>query len=184
MKSTFVKDLMVMLDEYATVSQEASLYEAILSLENAQKKFDPNRHKQRAILVLDENGKVIGKVSMFDILTALEPKFEELEELGVLSRAGYSPDFIKSMLKENALWSEPLENICGRAPNRHVKDFMQIPSEGMLIEERASLDEAIVKMVLQGHQSLLVTRQREIVGILRLSDVFSFICEKIKACGF
>jgi hypothetical protein len=32
------------------------------------------------------------------------------------------------------------------------------------------------------HQSLLVTRGEEIVGVLRLSDVFKKICDSIKAC--
>jgi hypothetical protein len=32
------------------------------------------------------------------------------------------------------------------------------------------------------HQSLLVTRQGEIVGILRLTDVYVEVSERIKAC--
>ena len=73
MRSIYVKDLMVLLDEYVTVSRDATLYDAIVSMENAQKKIDPSKHKHRAILVLDHDGNVIGKVTMFDILTALEP---------------------------------------------------------------------------------------------------------------
>ena len=184
MKSIFVNELMVPLDDYATVSQEANLYEAVLSLENAQEKVDPAEHKHRAILALDENGTVVGKVSMFDVLTALEPKYEELEDKGVLSRAGYSKAFIRSMLRDNYLWDEPLENICQRAPNLRVKDFMEIPAEGAYIREEASLDEAIHQMVIQRHHSLLVTRDENVVGILRLSDVFSMIARKIKACEF
>lgn len=183
MKSILVKELMVPLDEYATVSQEANLKEAVLSLENAQKNVDPAEHKHRAILALDENGTVVGKVSMFDVLTALEPKYEELEDKGVLSRSGYSRAFIRSMLKNNYLWEEPLENICQRAPQMRVKDFMEIPAEGAYIEEEASLDEAIHQMVVERHHSLLVTRKENVVGILRFSDVFSLIARKIKACG-
>jgi hypothetical protein len=37
MKSYSVKDLMVPLSEYATVSEDATLYEAVLSLEEARK---------------------------------------------------------------------------------------------------------------------------------------------------
>ena len=40
MKSYSVKDLMVPLSEYATVSEDATLYEAVLSLEEAQEKFE------------------------------------------------------------------------------------------------------------------------------------------------
>ena len=54
MKTVIVKELMVPLEEYATVPQEANLYDAVLALEKAQKAFDPSKHKHRAILVLDE----------------------------------------------------------------------------------------------------------------------------------
>jgi CBS domain-containing protein len=185
MKTIAVKDRMVLLEEYATVSEEASLYEAVLSLEKAQNSMDSSQHKHRAILVLDRNGSVIGKVSMFDILIALEPRYEDLEDVDdVLSRTGYSPESLQSMFKENLLWDEPMEHICSRAPKLVVKDFMQIPSEGVYIEEDATLNEAIHRLVFQRHHSLLVTRSGAVVGILRLSDVFAEICGQIKACGF
>jgi predicted transcriptional regulator len=37
-------------------------------------------------------------------------------------------------------------------------------------------------MLLGRHNSLLVTRGEDIVGILRLTDVFAFVCKNIKAC--
>ncbi len=58
MKSYSVKDLMVPLSEYATVSEDATLYEAVLSLERAQENFEDKhtRYRHRAILVLDQEG--------------------------------------------------------------------------------------------------------------------------------
>jgi hypothetical protein len=40
-----VKDLMVPLSEYATVSEDASLYEAVVSLEKAQEEFSTQLEK-------------------------------------------------------------------------------------------------------------------------------------------
>jgi CBS domain-containing protein len=171
---------MVPLQEYATVPLDATLYDAILALEKAQTAFDPKKHKHRAILVLDTNGKVVGKVAIFDILIALEPKYGQLEAEGVLARSGYSPEFINSMLKNNALWTEPLEFICNRAPNLNVSDFMEVLSEGIFIDQRATLGDAIHQIVVQKHHSLIVTSGDEVVGILRLTDVFTKICDKIK----
>jgi CBS domain-containing protein len=182
MRSIIVKEMMVPIEEYATVPPEATLYEAVLALEKAQMAFDPLKHKHRAILVLDKNKKVVGKVSMFDILIALEPRYGELEAEGVLSRSGYSPDLIKSMLKDKALWSEPLQFICDRATKLNVSDFMGTPEEGVFIDENATLGEAIQQTIVRKHHSLLVTRGNEVVGILRLSDVFTKICDKIKTC--
>jgi CBS domain-containing protein len=183
MRSIAVKDLMIPLEQYATVSEDASLHEAVLALEEAQKSIDPSRYKHRAILVLGREGNVVGKVSMFDILIALEPRYEDLKGMeNVLSRSGYSREFLQKMFKQNLLWDEPLEHICSRAPKLAAKDFMEVPVEGAYIEEVATLDEAIHRLVYQRHNSLLVTRGEQVVGILRLSDVFAEICSKIKAC--
>jgi predicted transcriptional regulator len=46
----------------------------------------------------------------------------------------------------------------------------------------ASLDTAIHLLVMGHHQSLLVTRGKDIVGVLRLSDVFRKVSDGIKAC--
>ncbi len=183
MKTVIAKELMVPLEEYATVSPEATLYEAVLALEKAQLAFDPSKHKHRAILVLDSEKTVIGKLGIFDILMALEPKYGELEATGVLSRSGYSPEIIKSMLKDNFLWSEPVEFICGRASELKVSDCMEVPTDGVYLDENATLDEAIHQLVTGRYQSLLVTREEKVVGILRLSDVFVKVCDKIKTCG-
>ena len=78
MKDLKVVDLMVPLSEYATVSEDATLYEAVLELEKAQEEFDHTRYRHRAILVLDSDGKVIGKLSQLDALKALEPKYGDM----------------------------------------------------------------------------------------------------------
>jgi len=182
MKTIAVKDLMVPLAEYATVSQEATLYDAVLALEKAQEAFDPKKHRHRAVLVYDKRNKIVGKLGQPDILKALEPKYAEMGDLGPLSRAGFSPQFLKSMIEKFALWDEPFSDICSKAARMKVRDIMYTPTEGEYVEENASLGEAIHQLVMGHHQSLLVTKEEEIVGILRLVDVFKAICEGIKTC--
>ena len=59
---------------------------------------------------------------------------------------------------------------------------MSQPSPGEYIDENASLDEAIHLLVMGRHQSLIVNKGDSISGILRMSDVFKGICDKVKAC--
>jgi len=59
---------------------------------------------------------------------------------------------------------------------------MYTPTEGEYVEEDASLDVAIHRLVMGHHQSLLVTRGKKIVGILKLTDVFAEIFQTMKAC--
>ncbi|MBT8372278.1 MAG: CBS domain-containing protein [Deltaproteobacteria bacterium] len=180
MKTISVKELMVPLEAYATVSRQATLREAVLALEKAQMTLAPSQHLHRAILVLDESGKVVSKIIMKDILVALEPNYGKVEGMGVLERSGFSPDLIKDMLESNALWAEPLQFFAERAARLMVSDFIHAPSEGEYIDENATLGEATHQLVVQPYHSLLVTSGDEVVGILRLSDVFAKICDIIK----
>jgi len=172
--------LMVPLEAYATVPRDATLREAVLALEKSQMTLDPSRHKHRAILVLDESGKVVSKITMKNILIALEPNYGKVEGTGVLERSGYSPDLIRSMLENNALWTEPLQFFRERAAKLKVGDLIQAPSEDEYIDENATLGEAIHQMIVNPYLSLLVNSGDEVLGILRLSDVFTKICDVIK----
>ena len=76
LKTKQVKDLMLQLSEYATVSKNATLAEAVMALKKSQDKFDKSRYQHRAVLVLDDKGNVVGKVGFIDILKGLEPKYD------------------------------------------------------------------------------------------------------------
>ena len=180
-----VESLMVPIEEYATVSQDATLYEAVKALEKAQEEQDRNRYHylHRAILVLDNNGKVEGKVTQLDVLKALEPKYKDMGDLRALSRAGFSLDFIKSMLEKYGLCQIPFTGMCARAGDLKVKEFMISHSEGEYVEADMALCEAVHMFVIGNHQSLLVTRDRdgEIIGILRLTDVFKEVFQTMES---
>jgi CBS domain-containing protein len=184
MKEYKVLDLMVPLTEYATVGEDATLYDAVMALEKAQGKYvyKHSEYRHRAILVLDRNNKVIGKVSQIDVLRALEPKYEEILEGRGLRGVGFSRKFLQTMLKDYVLFDSPLKDICRKAAEQPVRKFMGTPTAGEFVAEAATLDEAIHLFVLGHHQSLLVTRGEEIVGILRLTDVFAAIFHMMKEC--
>ena len=184
MERTNVKDLMVPLEEYATVPEEDTLFEAVMALEKAHEDLDRTRYHylHRAVLVYDKNKKIVGKISQLDVLRALEPKYMEMGDQSALSRAGFSPQFLKSMLGEHSLWARPLKDICGKAAKLKVKSFMYTPTEGEYIEENAYLEEAMHLLVMGHHQSLLVTSGEKIVGILRLTDVFMEIFRLMRIC--
>jgi CBS domain-containing protein len=182
MKTYKVSELMVPLVEYATVDENATLCEAVMALEKAQEEFDHTRYRHRAILVLDKNKKVIGKISQLDVLRALEPKYEEILEGRGLHGLGFSKKFLKTMLKDYVLFDSPLKDICGRVIDLPVTKVMYAPTEGEYVEDHATLDQAIHQLVIGHHQSLLVTREESIVGILRLTDVFAALFHAMKEC--
>jgi CBS domain-containing protein len=182
MQSTKVKELMVPLAEYASVSEDATLNEAILTLEEAQKNVEQGREKHRAILVLDNNRRVVGKLTQWDVSAGIEPRYRSIEKVTETSRFLLSQEYIRSMMKDFGLWKKPLEDLCRKASEIRVKDIMSEPTPGEYIEEDASLDEAIHLLVMGRYQSLIVKQGDTISGILRMSDVFKGICDKVKSC--
>ena len=173
-----VKELMLPLDDYALVSEDATMLEALHALDEAQKKLPPDRQPHRAVLVIDKHQKIVGKLGHLAFLKGLEPRYGEVGDLGTLSRVGLSPELITSMMNNLRLWKESFVDYVHRAKQTRVKDVMHPVTES--IQEDAPLSEAIHKIVMYQTLSLLVTRGNKIVGILRLSDLFSEIAEKVK----
>ena len=182
MKEYRIGDLMVPLSEYAVVSEDATLFEAVMALERAQEEFDHTRYRHRAILIVNHAGDVIGKLSQLDVLKALEPKYHEMLTRERSHQFGFTQKFMKSMLEDYHLFESPLEDICHKAGKQNVGQYMTKPLEGEYIDETATLDEAIHRLVVGHHQSLLVTKAGRISGVLRLTDVFASIFHTMRKC--
>jgi len=183
MKRYKIKDLMVPRAEYAVISEDASMNEAVMALEKAQRQFDQARYRHRAVLVEDKQHRIVGKLGQLDVLRSLEPKYEEMKsQTPGLTKYGFGKQFMLSMLETYKLFDQPLDDICKKAAQERVSKYMHRPTEGEYIEQDASLDQAIHLLILGHHQSLLVTSGNEIIGILRLTDVFAAVFHTMKEC--
>jgi len=70
LKTKMVKEIMTPVAQYTAISQEATLYEAILALKTGQKNFEP------VILVHNEHEKILGVVTRPDVLRGLEDAYK------------------------------------------------------------------------------------------------------------
>jgi CBS domain-containing protein len=188
MKSYQVKDLMVPLSEYATVPETATLLDAVKALREAQAAFGLDRYRHRAILVFDGNKHFVGKLSQHDVIEALEPNYKNMGSSlnqGSMHRLGFSDGFVKSTLEQYHLWEKALENLCEKAVHLKAKSIMYTPGKGEFVNAHTTMDEAIHRLIVGRHHSLLVTADRdarEIVGVLRLTDVFEFVSDAMHEC--
>jgi CBS domain containing-hemolysin-like protein len=180
MKTKTVKDLMTPLSEYATISEEATLYEAAVALDKAQQEFEQDRSRHRMLLIVNKDGEVQGKISQLDVLRALEPK--HIEDSRSLRRFGVSRKYLKPMFNQCRFWEKPLIDLCKAAGLLKVKRLLHAPAEGEFVDENAPLAEAIHQLEMGHYQSLLVTRGRRIVGILRQRDMFKEVVETLSVC--
>lgn len=180
MRTISIKELMVPLNEYATVSEGATLADAVQALDHAQETFCQNKYRHRAILVLDKKQQPMGKISQIDALRALEPKYKEIQ--GQDTRGAFrhfSRMFLNSMIEYQRLFDGSLEDLRKKAANIHVRDFLHTLSADECVNENATLDEAIHLLIMGHQQSLLVKRDEKIVGILRLTDVYSAVFQPL-----
>ena len=184
MKDKKIKDVMIALSDYALVSEEDKLSKAVkvLKLARDDTKY---KYKHRAVLAYDKDNNITGKVSLRCILKALEPKyrqFENPENIGSigLSRFGFDNDFLSSHVENLSLWDETLEELVKKASKLKVKDIMYTPSNGEYVNEDAPISEAVHQFIMGCHQSLLVLKDKKVVGIIRLSDVFELVSEIIE----
>jgi hypothetical protein len=178
MQSVLVKDVMIPIADYVTVKKEHSLMEVVLALEESRR----NRHARahRDAIVVDDDGRFIGKVTMIDIFRSLEPNYKRVEEQqrdGVLTR-----DFVMRGIKDLNLWMEPMRDLCTRGGRQQVAGIMHTPENFEYIQEDDSLDNALHRFVMGVHQPLIVRRGAAVTGALRFGDVFEVIRQRMLQC--
>ena len=126
MKTYKIDDLMVPLTEYATVTVGATLFDAVLALEKAQEEFDQTKYRHRAILVLDQQGEVVGKISQHTALKALEPQYMKMAASSSASHYGFSVSFLKD-------FTGPVQPF-GRRPGKHLPESRPNQGRGLHVQ--------------------------------------------------
>lgn len=173
-----VKDVMIPLDEYPMVSQDKTVFEAILSFDEASGKPERKGQPYRSVLILDDKKRVIGKIGQLALLRALEPHRNILSDVDKIVSAGINPQFIIATMEHFQFYDENFAELCLRARHINVRTVMQPVVES--IAEDAPLGEAIRKIVTWNTLSMLVMRGDEAVGLLRISDLCQAIAEEMK----
>jgi predicted transcriptional regulator len=178
MKAQCVKDIMIPVDRYAVVHDDATILDAVRVLKQARAVMIRDRHMPRAVVVVDKNDVVIGQIGHLDFLAALEPKHPWKHDVDAMTRAGVDSATLESLLESQRFWQDNLDDACRRARNIKVADIMHPVTDS--IDEMASIAEAIRKIVSLRAMRMLVLRGGEAVGIVRLADLFTEIADCIE----
>lgn len=178
MNKNSIRELMVPIEDYPRVREDATLLEAI-------EKFDytltasAHRKIPRAVIVENFNGDIIGKIGQFSFIKAFEPKYEYLDnELAKLSTLDYDPLIIKAIMDKHKLWKADFRDICKRSAEVKVKDVMSDLKE--CVDINAPVVEAIHKLVVHEVLGLLVKKDEKPVGIIRLFDVYDALVDEVR----
>jgi Mg2+/Co2+ transporter CorC len=181
MEKLRVRDLMVPADRFPKISNRTSFYEALRALETAQQKYMAGEAKQRILLVEDDDHKIIGKLSPIDLLRGLETNYSRIVAEKTLTRFGFSYIW-KTVQEDYNLWGNPFHDLCRKAVEVHVKDFLKGPSEEQSVEADDLMAKCFHLFVMNRHDSLFVFEGDQVVGLLRFSDVYLEVSRTMKEC--
>ncbi|MBF0233784.1 MAG: CBS domain-containing protein [Desulfamplus sp.] len=181
-----VKNLMVPLSDYATISEGSTLLDAVLSLESSKVDIGNTIYPHWIVMVMNSQNKVIGKLSQINILRALEPENGKAEMFEKLKDFSFSSRFITALREGSIPAEKSLEDIYTdpQIMNMKVEDFMRKIEQNDFIDENTALTTAAHQMSVRKRLSMLVTKEGEVVGVLRLSDVFTAVINAMKTTQF
>lgn len=159
-----VGEVMIPLEEYTTMSAEATVREAIAELRKSfEVKASSGRVMEtghRSIMITDRQGDVIGMLAILDLLSAIMPAYLQAPKPSMADSIKYSPMFWTGMFTAETLdlGQRTLEEIMSPAP----------PT----VRSRASLMEATYLMAMNQERRLAVTRAGRVVGVIREQELF------------
>lgn len=168
---------MIPLRDYVTIKETNTVYDVFQVLEKSN---STGLNSHRDVLVVDDNGKFKGKVTMLDIFRALEPNYKKLFKNfdgGTLTK-----DSVIDAIRDFNLWMEPIKNICERGANLRVSEIMHVPVDFEYLQENDSLEKALHEYVMGVHQPLIVKSGNTVTGVLRFIDLFEVIRDQMLAC--
>ena len=181
MEKNKVRDVMVPVSDFPRISEDSTFSEAVLALENNNDAFTAGQAKQRITLVHDAQNRIVGKLTPVDVVRGLEPAYGKMPVDMTYSAFASSYQYVMEKAQEHTmLWSKPLDDLCRTAQDVKVKDFLRHPTEAHLVKADDSLNEALHRFVLGRNDSLFVTDNGQLVGLVRFSDVYRAIQQHIK----
>jgi len=173
-----VKDLMVPISKYATVSEDLTVVEALRVLKEFQDNAQPGGVYPRAVLVKDTNDKIVGKLGYAGFLKSLDLKYHYLDDISARARSEVNKRIIHDTMNDLGFWDYNLPAIKKMASKLKMKDVIKEFATDQ-VPESCSLSEAMHKMIQLKVLSLLVTSKGEVTGIVRFTDLFGDIADYI-----
>jgi len=182
MEKMKVRELMRPVVEFPRISSQIALGEAVEALEKAQEDFSSGRTSQRILMVHDEAGKIVGKISPMDVVQGLEPNYDKIDSLKNISHYHLGESTLEAMKEQFRLWQEPLADLCKKAYAVKIENFVKLPTPDHMVNAEDKMANALHLFVLGRHDSLFVRDGEEITGLIRFSDVYGKIAQTMRKC--
>ena len=167
-----VKDIMNPIEEYDTVDVDAQLCDALAILkrhhENLKSGSIGKFHK--TIFVTDASKKIVGKISMYDLIRGLVPENAKSPELFsarvISSRALEVADQVGEFQERFKWLHSTFVDLVKQEAHKKVRDIMSEVHPVLAEDDKMNL--AIYVLFKEGVRQQLVERDGKIVGVINL----------------
>jgi CheY-like chemotaxis protein len=165
-----VVELMVPIDNYTTLDEDQTVSDAILKLKGSFSSMISTSRlmesSHRSVLVFDDTGNLRGLLDIGDLLEGIKPAYLKAPKPSMADSIVYSPMF----------WSGMFATEVKRLAKMKIKEVMSAAPP--TIDVDANLMEAAYMMMQNKVARLAVTKQKDVVGVIREQDLF-FEMEKV-----
>lgn len=162
-----IRDLIIPLDRYPHLNENQTMQEAIQTF----MAYRDERHERllfTVLLVVNDQNQLVSKLSMLDILHGLAPSLLEATRAGKFEGKGeIFPNL--AYLYEDSTFAT-----CGDNQYKPIKPLLQpidffLPADTIILK-------ALIMMTHQNNFNVPVTDNGDIIGVLRLEEVFNAMC--------
>jgi len=163
-KEKKVKDIMIRIEDYTTVSVDQTVREAILQLMDSFKAFVSSSRimetGHRSLLVFNQQKKLAGILSIIDLINAIRPAYLSAPKPSTADSMQYSSMFWEGLFTKQAklLSNIKVEQIMSNAPP--------------VIDENANLMEVADLMYTTQLRRFVVSSNNTLIGVVREQDLF------------
>lgn len=178
----YVEEYMIPVDKFPAISDESTLREAILTLDQVECEFVRGERPQRILLVVNAAGDVVGKLTPKDVIRGMEPNYARAMTENVSSLAANYKYIMNSraLLDLQDFTTTPWDSLCANSQTIKIKDFLIPPPPSQIVQVGDTLNKALNRFILGKHHSLFVTEDGRLVGVLRFTDVWKQILDRMK----
>ena len=147
----------VMVEQFHTLRPETSIAESLKQFQTAS---EEEHRRVFGMLVTDEDGRLVGMVSMYDILLFIRPKHVHIW--------GEMRDIDTSGL---------LEDVCEKVKAVRVDDIMS--TDIITVSPDTHIMVVLDIMIKKHVRRIPVMEGDKIKGIVYISDLFNYLCENL-----
>ncbi len=162
-----IRDLIIPHDRYPLLNEDQTLQEAIQTFLSFRDK-QQNSPLYTMLFVVNDQKQLVGKLSMLNVLHGLAPGLLEVTTTDKFEGRGEEYPNLAFLYEDSTFAT------CGENQNKPIKPLLQ-PIDFSLPADTHIL-KALIMMSHRNNFSVPVTDNGDIIGVLRLEEIFDAMC--------